>query len=416
MRNLLIRNIGKIVSGDINTGVIEGANTILVKDGIIAKIGREQEIDTANIDIDNVIDVNGQTVIPGLIDAHVHNALDDYAPQMGTIGCFEDALLGGTTTMISEGEQGPGFPRFYNDPVGCKATAILARKVFEKFRPGGALKLHAGALVLVDGLSQKDFLEMHQAGVWLISEIGGGGISNISKIVEMVGWARQYDFFVSAHLSPPSIPGSSWIGAKEILTIQPDKVAHANGGSTAVPFEEIEQIIDESELSLELVVNGNPKVLNRIVQILDKKNELHRLVLGSDSPTGQASLPGAIVRAVVRVSALNDIPAEKAIAMATGNTADLYGLNTGKIEVGREADLVVIDRPPGSSGENALDAIEKGDMFGCSLVIVDGEIVGIRGKDTRATARWCTVDGVEMRVRGINEFIFFPPRFIRHDS
>lgn len=111
---------------------------------------------------------------------------------------------------------------------------------------------------------------------------------------------------------------------------------------------------------------------------------------------------------------MNEIPAEKAIAMATGNTADLYGLNTGKIEVGREADIIIIDNPPGSQGKNALEAIECGDPFGCTLVMVDGEIVGLRGKDSRPTAGWVRINGQDTKVTGINEYLFFPPRFNRY--
>lgn len=412
MSNLFIRNIGKIVSGDINKGIIKGADAIVVRDGKIAQIGKESELDTNGIEI--VVDANGQVVIPGLIDAHVHNTLDDYAPQRGAVGCYGDALLYGTTTMISEGEQGPGYPRFYDDAIGVKATAIMAKRVFDKFRPGGALKLHGGAVVLVNGLTEQDFKEMHEAGVWLIAEIGGGGLSDPKEVAPMVEWARKYDFFVSVHLAPPSIPGSSWVKGKDILEIKPDKVAHTNGGSTAVSFDNIQLLIDESDVALELVVNGNFVNFNKILQIMAEKGQLNRLIFGSDAPTGQASLQGAINRAIVKAASLNGIPAETAIAIGTGNTADLYKLNTGKIEVGREADIVVIDCPPGSTGVDALDAIEKGDPFGCSLVIVDGEIVGLRGKDSRPTARYCKINGVDATVNGINEHLFFPPFLARH--
>ena len=40
------------------------------------------------------------------------------------------------------------------------------------------MKVHGGALVLVHGLTEQDFKEMHDAGVWLIAEIGGGGLSD----------------------------------------------------------------------------------------------------------------------------------------------------------------------------------------------------------------------------------------------
>lgn len=404
----VIQNIGKIVSGDIEKGVIQGT-AILVEDGKIAAIGETGDFDTE--DAETVVDVNGQVVCPGFIDPHIHNTLDDYAPMRGAVGYMEDALLGGTTTLVSDGEQGPGYPRFYNDPVGVKATAILAHRVFERFRPGGHQKVHAGALVLVDGLTEEDFKEMRDAGVWLIAEIGGGGLSNPKDVAPMIGWARKYGFFVSVHLAPPSIPGSSWVKAADIMEMQPDKVAHANGGSTAVTYSDIRVLVEETDLTMELVVNGNPKMFHEIVKMLNERDELNRIVLGSDSPTGQASTPNAMHRAVVRVAALNGLPAEKAIAMATGNTADLYGLNRGKIEVGREADIIAVDCPPGSVGEDALKAIECGDMFGNSLVMVDGKVVGFRGRDSRPTSRWVRVNGVEYAVTDINEYLFFPRRY-----
>jgi len=172
--------------------------------------------------------------------------------------------------------------------------------------------------------------------------------------------------------------------------------------------------MDECDIPLELVVNGNFVNFNKMLKHMDKKGELNRLVMGSDSPTGQASMPGAMNRCIVKASSLNDIPAEKCIAMATGNAADLYGLNTGKIEVGREADLQVIDNPPGSCGTDALKAIECGDPFGNSLVIVDGRIIAYRGKDSRPTARTCKLEGMPDFVTGITEHLFFPPQLGRH--
>ncbi|MCE5188702.1 MAG: amidohydrolase family protein [Eubacteriales bacterium] len=411
MNNIVLKNIDKIVSGDILKGVIPG-DCVVVRNGLIAAVGYEKDLDTSGID--TVVDVDGQIVCPGFIDCHIHNTLDDYAPQRGAVGCYTDALFGGTTSMVSEGEQGPGWPRFYDDAIGCKAAAILSKRVFDRFRPGGALKFHGGALVLVHGLTEQDFKEMHEAGVWLIAEIGGGGLSDPREVEPMLEWARKYDFFYSVHLAPPSIPGSSWVTSKEILKLKPNKVAHTNGGSTGVSYDHIQRLMDESDIPLELVVNGNFVNFNKMLKHMNERNQLGRLVFGSDAPTGQASLPGAINRAIVKASALNDLPAWKCISIATGNAADLYHLNTGKIEVGREADLQVIDCPPGSVGTDALKAIENGDPFGNSMVIVDGRIIAYRGHDSRPTARFCKVNGEKAYVSGITEHLFFPPQEGRH--
>lgn len=409
MTRTVITNIGKLVTGDINKPLSE-ATTILIEDGLIQAVGTEAEINVK--DADRVVGVNGMTVCPGLIDAHVHNSLDDYAPMQREIGWLENALWVGTTTIISEGEQGPGFPRFFDDPIGAKATAILAKRVFDNWRPGGFLKMHGGALVLVNGLTEEDFEEMTQAGVWLVAEIGGGGLYKPEDVAPMLEWAKKRDWFVSMHFGARSIPGSSTVTADEILSLGEeviDKIAHANGGSTAAPWEIAERLIEDTNLPLEMIHNGNHKMMHRIVRRLKERGELHRVVLGTDCPTGQGAIPNAIMRTIVFISSIDDIPAEEVIAMGTGNTARIYGLNRGIIEPGREADLLAIDYPPGSVGKDALEAIEAGDTVGVSMVMVDGNIVSLKGRDGRPTARNIIVDGVELGISHINDYLFGPP-------
>ncbi len=409
MTRTVVTNIGKLVTGDINKPLSEAA-TILIEDGLIQAVGMEAEINVKGAD--QVVDVNGMTVCPGLIDAHVHNSLDDYAPMQREIGWLENALWVGTTTIISEGEQGPGFPRFFDDPIGAKATAILAKRVFDNWRPGGFLKMHGGALVLVNGLTEEDFEEMTQAGVWLVAEIGGGGLYKPEDVAPMLEWAKKRGWFVSMHFGARSIPGSSTVTANEILSLGEDmidKIAHANGGSTAAPWEITERLIENTNLPLEMIHNGNHKMMHRIVQRLKERDELHRLVLGTDCPTGQGAIPNAIMRTIVFISSIDDIPAEKVIAMGTGNTARIYGLNRGIIEPGREADLLAIDYPPGSVGRDALEAIEAGDTVGVSMVMVDGKIVSLKGRDGRPTARNIIVDGMELGISHINDYLFGPP-------
>ena len=409
MATRAIVNVGKLVTGDIHKPLSE-ATAIWVEDGHIRGLGHSGEfpVDQA----DQVIDVQGMTVCPGLIDSHVHNTLDDYAPQQREVGWMENCLLVGNTTIISEGEQGPGFPRFFDDAVGTKATAILAKRVFDHFRPGGALKMHGGALVLVNGLTRNDFKEMADAGVWLVAEIGGGGLCMPKDIAPLLEWAREFNFFVSMHFGARSIPGSTTVSSAEILALGKGmihKIAHANGGSTAASWENTLDIIEQTDIPLEMIHNGNHKMMHRIVRKLKERGELHRLVLGTDCPTGQGAVPNAIMRTAVFISAIDDIPAELALAMASGNTARIYGLNTGIIEPGREADILAIDYPPGSIGTNALEAMANGDTVGVSMVMVDGNIVSVKGRDGRPTARPIEVNGKPLCISNINDYLFGPP-------
>jgi enamidase len=73
-------------------------------------------------------------------------------------------------------------------------------------------------------------------------------------------------------------------------------------------------------------------------------------------------------------ASLTAVKAEQALCMATGNTAKVYGLNTGFVREGLAADLVAMDAPMGSVGADALQAIEAGDVPGVSMVMIDGKI------------------------------------------
>ncbi len=405
MNNILLTNIGRIVTGDIDKGIVE-ADCIGVTNGVIDKIGYEGSFNKSQYQV--VIDVNGQTAVPGFIDAHVHNGMEDYNACLQMTGLLEDTLQNGTTTIISEGEQGPGYPRFYNDKEGIKATVVFAHRLFTNFRPGKGLKVHAGALVLCDDLVEEDFKELSQKGVHLVGEIGGGGTGDMTKIRRMVDWARKYGFFISVHMAPPSIPGSTWLHAEDIISLKPDKIAHANGGTTSSSWEEIKRVIDNTTGGIELIPEGNCISFNKILRYVREQGEEHRIVFGSDAPTGACSLAGAMNKAIVRASALNEIPAQNVIAYATGNAAKLYGLATGTLAVGRIGDIVIIDAPPGSVGDDALSAIEAGDLFGCSLVVADGRVVALRGSDTRATQRVCKLGDRSLCPEDIYEFLYRP--------
>lgn len=407
---VVITGIGTLVSGDFQRGIL-AADSVIVKNGLIDQIGWAGDLDFSAAD--HLVDVQGQVVCPGFIDAHVHNTIDDYQPMQRVANWMESYLWYGITTLVSEGEQGPGYPRFFDDAIGVKALAIVAKRVFDNFRPGGFQKVHGGAVVLVNGLSEADFAEMARAGVWLVAEIGGGSLP--ANYLEMVAWARRHRFKVSVHIGPRSIPTSAPIGADIALAIKPDKMARLNGGSTAAPWPEIKRIIDESDAALELVVTGNQKMADRILAYLQARNELHRVTFGSDTPTGQGAMPNGIQRMVMRAAAFHDIPPAQAIAMGTGNTADLYGLNTGKIEVGREADLLAIDSALDAVGQDALAAMAMDDTFGASMVMVDGQICSVKGRDGRPTRRCILIDGRPAQAESVNEYIFGPyfPGFLR---
>lgn len=381
MSALVIKNIGKLITGNIKNPVSE-ADTIVIKEGKIDKLGDSNLLQ--DIEETAVIDAAGITVIPGLIDSHTHPVLGDFSPRQKVLGFIEGSLHGGVTTMISAGEpHTPGRPK---DPEGVKALAVLAHKSSQNIRPGG-VKLHGGALILEKGITEEDIKEIASQGVWLVGEVGLGSVKDAREAAPMVEWAKKHGMKVAMHTGGVSIPGSSTITVEDVLTVNPDVVSHLNGGPTAVPPAELERLIASTVMSLELVQCGNPRAMKQASEILQQREELYRIVLGNDAPSGTGFISLGILRSLSFLSSIAGIPAEQALCMATGNTAKTYGLNNGIIEEGREADIVIMDAPMGSAGKNALEALKLGDIPGISIVIVDGKIIQDKSNNTPPPTR-----------------------------
>jgi len=364
MVSYLVKNIGKIVSGDIAKPLIDG-DSLYIKDGIVEEIGW-----AISRRADGVIDVNGMTVIPGLFDSHFHPVFGDYTPRQNTLGFIESSVHGGVTTFISAGEAHlPGRPR--GDKEAAKALAILAHKTFKNFHPLGA-KVHAGALLLETGMTEQDFDEVVKEGVWLVGEIGVTSVQDPDEMSELARFAQKRSMKVALHTGGASIPGSTVINAEVVLKVRPDVVSHINGGPTSPSISDIKKIIENTPAAIEIVQCGNFRSMIETVKFLKERNELSRLIIGSDMPSGTGVLPLGIIRTISFVASNTGIPAEVAVCAATGNTARTFGLKEGIIGEGKPADIVVLDAPYGSSASGALEAFSIGDIPGIAMVMIDG--------------------------------------------
>lgn len=392
MKATIIRNIGALVSGD-HKQPLHNADALLIENGKIAKIGSEKGFSPSSEP--TVIDASGTTVAPGLIDSHVHPVAGDFTPRQRTVDFIDSCLHGGVTAMISAGEvHFPGRPR---DRVGTKALAILSHKAYTNLRPAG-VKMFAGALMLEKGLRESDFKELAEEGVHLVGEVGLGTVKDPEEAAEMVGWAKKYNLRVTIHTGGPSIPGSTHYGAKEVKRIQPDIVGHINGGPTAISKEDVDELVRRTDLILEIVQCGN---FNRAVQTVRTAAEiqaLHRIIVGNDAPSGSGVIPLGILRTLNLLCCFGEIPPEQCIAFATGNTRRVHGLSCGLISEGCDADLVIMDAPEGSVAGNALQAIALGDIPGVSMVLVDGNILVQRSRNTPPARHMAAVVGQELKL------------------
>ena len=376
MPDLLLKNIGTLVSGNLDNPVLKHS-AILIENGLIKQICRPEELRTTPGITE--VDCFGTTVMPGLIDSHCHPVLGDYTPKQNQIGFLESMVHGGVTTAVSAGEiHLPGRP---TDPAGVKAMAVLAAKSYAGFHPGG-IKVEAGAVILEKGLTETDFQELAKEGVRLVGEIGLGSAKTFEEAGPMVKWARQNGMTVMMHTGGTSMPGSSSVTADMVMAMDPDIVSHVNGGTTAVSLDEIHKLVEQTAYILELVHCGNPLATVETLKMVLAAGALHRVIIGNDAPTGTGVIPLGILRMLVFLASLTPVSPEQAVCLATGNTGRVFNLNRGEIAPGKEADLVVMDAPVGSVGTDALSAIAAGDIPGVSMVIIDGTIQVMKSRNT----------------------------------
>jgi enamidase len=375
---IAIFNIAKILSGDIASPIAAG-DTIVTDDGKIVSIGSNSAPDCAV-----TIDAGGMMAMPGLIDSHVHITFGDYTPRQKTVGFLESYIHGGVTTCISASEvHVPGRPR---DPAGVKALAIAARKSFEHYRPGG-MRVHAGSIILEPNLTDADFAEAAKEGVWL-AKAGFGAFATPYEYAPYVAMARRHGMVTMVHTGGSSIPGSAGIWADHVLKMQPDVSYHVNGGPIAMPDADFPRLVNESGIAMQVCTAGNLRTALLVAKLLRDAGQQERLLIATDTPTGTGVLPLGMLYTMSHLAALADVPPEITVAMATGNNAKVYRLNSGVLAPGRDADIVLVDACLGGSQDNALSALINGDIMGVGAVITNGvpRFVG-RSRNTPETTR-----------------------------
>jgi enamidase len=376
-----ITNIGTIVSGNWRQPFVSG-DTVIADEGEFVSVGTASAAELDSCDV--VIDADGTTAIPGLIDSHVHITFGDYTPRQRTVGFLESYLHGGTTTAISASEvHVPGRP---NDPEGVKALAIAASKCFEHYRPGG-MRVLAGSVILEPGLNQADFADLASNGVKL-AKAGFGAVETAYDYVPLVAAAKGAGLITTCHTGGASIPGSGAITGDHLLAMRPHVSFHINGGPTAMPDADFERVIIESDIALQVCTAGNLRTTLLCAELAEKHGAFDRFVIGTDTPTGSGIMPLGMLYTIAHLASLTDMAPERFICAATGNNARIYNLGCGLIAPAADADMVLIDAPDGGTQSTALAAIKHGDIAAIGAVISDGEprFVG-RSRNTPPTIR-----------------------------
>jgi enamidase len=369
MSSILIKKIGTFVTGKLESPLRQ-ADSIFIKDGIVQAVGNG-----LNQAADQVIDANGITAIPGLIDSHSHPSIGEYTPAQNSLGWITNYMHGGVTALISAGELHlPGLP-LPPDARTALSVALVTKRCYDNLRPSG-VKVHAGTLLLVPGLGERDFDEIASLGIKLVKFIFYDySLLPNGEAERYVRWAHARGIKVKIHSGGVSRSGVSQVAGWEIITtLKPDIIGHITGGPIPMPEEEMIRIANETDCFMEICTSGNYRLALSLARAVKANGNYHRVLIGTDTPGGTGVVPRGILREIAFISSVGEVAPEKSICMATGNVGRAHDLNLGILEEGRPADLVLLHKITGSVAKDALDSFAKGDLPGISYVIIDGEI------------------------------------------
>jgi imidazolonepropionase-like amidohydrolase len=400
----------------------EGA-AVLIADGLIERVGSAAE---SVPDGARVLDVGGMTVIPGLINAHVH--AQGRAPDpargaeeilAGTAAHFlaaglRECLRMGITTVRNVGsqEQQPQQARQAMRYGAFRGPRLLTcGLIISATAPGG--RFYGAMYREADGPEEirKAVREQLRAGADFIKVMTCGARSNEledpdptqltdAEFAALVDEAHRMGVRVAAHVegldgTAAAIDhGMDTIEHGMYLNQRPDLLERmAAGGQALVPtlsgyywMAGLGDAIDP------VGVDGDPDMLPSLVELAHHNLEQGALSLRAARAAGVKIALGSdrdgirgddVALELLRMIHHGLTPAD-ALVSATGAAADALGLAeyVGTVEAGKLADLVVLDGDPLAEPELMLDP-ER-----ITYVLQLGEIVsGASGARSRPAPR-----------------------------
>jgi cytosine/adenosine deaminase-related metal-dependent hydrolase len=410
---------------DIITG-----GAIAIKDNRIAAVGKTDAL-LRQYSGDQVIDVKGKLIIPGLIDTHVHLAqalIRGCADDMALIQwlcervwvlqgnfthddgyvsarlCIAEMLKSGTTTflesMLAHRYGFDGIARAVDESGirACLAGIVMDIGTYatqsSSMHPGMVESRETSLFGVLDMHSKWHGAANDRVHVWFGPRTPGGVSSELYR--EMSDYAHQRDMGITMHLAEVE---ADKIFLNEKYGLSPVYYAESVGllGPKTVLVHmvwlaraDIDKLA-ETRTSVSHNPSSNSKLASGVCKVPQMLASGVNVALGCDG--GPSNNDYDLVRemklaAIIHKAVTNDpliVPAETVLEMATINGARALGLEQeiGSLEVGKKADLVVIDlnrlhTTPSPNPISSLVYAATGAEV--DTVVVDGRIVVEHGQ------------------------------------
>lgn len=371
---LVIRN-GTIIVG---TGAAPIPNgVVVIKDGLIIAVGAEGEIEIP--EDATILDAGGGTILPGLIDAHVH-AVNGLFVAEGDIsatrilGNLSRGLKAGITTFVDTGSPW-GMTRDVIDlrealnHIGNQApNAVISGPILAapdspvfSFAPSATFIVENSedARAVTKNLINQgvDFIKIYVGTISRTSPDGRTHVPSLSgeQIQAITQAAHEEGVLVFAHAVDED-------AAFLAIANGVDAFVHWPGKKFPLPDGLLQQLIDE-EITVITTFNFFLPYPDDIRLFLDAGGTL---VMGTDANnvSDLANKPFTEMDFMIEAGMT---PMEVIIA-STANGADLLGLGDliGTLEVGKLADIIVVNGDPLADFSIIKDVI---------IVIKGGEVI-----------------------------------------
>lgn len=373
MKSIALRHI-RLIDG---RGAVQERMTVLIRGGRIAAVGPDREISVPRGT--ETPDVGGMTVMPGLIDCHVHLCLGAEADVVRTIEQEAPAMTTLKASQFARRTLEAGFTTVRD--VGARDHSIFSLKqaIVDSLTPGPRI-LAAGLAICMTGGHAR-----------FIGREADGPVEVVSAVREQLAAGAEVIKFIASGgvLTPGTSPECAQMTSEELSAGMAEArragrrvAAHAHGadgmknaikaGTHSIEHatlmdEEAAGLMREYGVFMVPTLSalattaacgsacGIPESALTKASSMQARHEVSfkkatragiRIALGTDAGT-PFNYHGDNAQELERMVALGMMPME-AIVAATSAAADLLGLAhaIGTIESGKEGDLLVLDGNP----------------------------------------------------------------------
>ena len=382
---------GRLIDGKSNA--VQQDRAVFVEDGTITRVAAGAEIPPG---ADNLVDLSDATVLPGLIDCHVHLVFsgsdhplgdllveDDQQILLRAVAGARQALSAGITTLRDLGDRG-GVTFRLRDAI---AQGIIAgSRIVAAGSPititGGHCHFLGGEADGEDGVRVAARRQLKSGANCLKIMATGGRMTpgtnirraqySVAEINAAVDEARRAGVSIAAHaLGTEGIRNAAEAG---VNTIEHFNWIGPDGG---VQFDErVASLMAEKGVAMDPTLvplsRADPALREQVVNAMRRARELGvTIVAGTDAGVRLLPLNSLPRELEIYVSDLGLSPLE-AIQAATSSAASAIGIgdHVGTIEQGKAADMLVVNGDP---------SVQISDVRNVRAVIKGGRTVVEKG-------------------------------------